>query len=68
MLLCDGGCDRGFHLYCLEPPLDSVPEGKWLCPSCTEQWYTSEAGSREVARALHASNVRIDRNLRRSTS
>ncbi|VEN39205.1 unnamed protein product [Callosobruchus maculatus] len=33
MLLCDG-CDQGFHMYCLEPPLDSVPEGAWYCPGC----------------------------------
>lgn len=34
MLLCDG-CDRGFHLECLNPPLDAVPEvEQWFCPTC----------------------------------
>jgi len=33
MLLCDG-CDRGWHMYCLEPKLDEVPEGDWFCPRC----------------------------------
>nr|CAH7721397.1 unnamed protein product [Callosobruchus chinensis] len=33
MLLCDG-CDQGFHMYCLEPPLDNIPEGAWYCPGC----------------------------------
>ena len=33
MLLCDG-CDRGFHIYCLTPPLAEIPEGEWLCSSC----------------------------------
>ncbi len=33
ILLCDS-CDRGFHLYCLTPPLPAVPEGDWLCPRC----------------------------------
>ncbi|CAH1991650.1 unnamed protein product [Acanthoscelides obtectus] len=33
MLLCDG-CDQGFHMYCLDPPLDNVPEGAWYCPGC----------------------------------
>ena len=65
LMLCDGGCNRGFHLHCLQPPLESVPEGKWSCEACTQRLYSSEAGSREVARALHASNVRIARNLRR---
>jgi len=30
MLLCDG-CDDGFHMSCLDPPLHSVPEGDWYC-------------------------------------
>lgn len=33
ILLCDG-CDREFHLYCLNPPLEQVPEGDWYCPDC----------------------------------
>ena len=36
MLLCDGGCARGYHLSCLN--LTSVPEGEtWLCPYCARQ-------------------------------
>ncbi len=35
MLLCDGAeCERAYHTKCLRPPLDAVPEGDWLCPSC----------------------------------
>lgn len=33
MLLCDG-CDRGHHMYCLKPPVKTVPEGDWFCPNC----------------------------------
>ncbi|KAJ1632671.1 hypothetical protein T492DRAFT_986739, partial [Pavlovales sp. CCMP2436] len=36
IILCDGGCDGGYHLLCLSPPLAEVPEGHWLCPSCAE--------------------------------
>ena len=32
MLVCD--CKAGYHIYCLKPPLDAVPEDDWLCPSC----------------------------------
>jgi hypothetical protein len=35
LLVCDG-CDHCYHLYCLEPTLDAVPEGDWFCPNCTE--------------------------------
>ncbi|TFK48358.1 RCC1/BLIP-II [Heliocybe sulcata] len=32
-LACDK-CDNPYHLKCLEPPLDAVPEGEWFCPQC----------------------------------
>ena len=28
MLLCDG-CDDAYHMFCLDPPLRSIPEGDW---------------------------------------
>ncbi|KAE8708267.1 Auxin-responsive GH3 family protein [Hibiscus syriacus] len=38
IILCDGVCDRGFHQYCLQPPLlkeDIPPDDEgWLCPGC----------------------------------
>ncbi|KAL3843880.1 hypothetical protein ACJIZ3_001283 [Penstemon smallii] len=38
IILCDGACERGFHQFCLEPPLlkDDIPPGdeSWLCPGC----------------------------------
>ncbi|GMJ06839.1 hypothetical protein HRI_004353100 [Hibiscus trionum] len=38
IILCDGPCDRGFHQYCLQPPLlkeDIPPDDEgWLCPGC----------------------------------
>jgi hypothetical protein len=30
MLLCDGGCDQGFHTDCLDPPLFEIPAGAIL--------------------------------------
>ncbi|KAG1752367.1 PLU-1-like protein-domain-containing protein [Suillus paluster] len=33
MLLCDG-CDCGFHIFCLDPPLTAIPKGQWFCHSC----------------------------------
>ncbi|KAG1748959.1 uncharacterized protein EDB91DRAFT_1111661 [Suillus paluster] len=38
LVYCDG-CPRAFHLWCLDPPMETVdlPElgEKWYCPSCT---------------------------------
>ncbi|XP_059443641.1 lysine-specific demethylase JMJ17 isoform X2 [Corylus avellana] len=33
MLLCDR-CNKGWHIYCLSPPLKQVPEGNWYCLEC----------------------------------
>ncbi|KAF2350689.1 Zinc finger RING-type [Trinorchestia longiramus] len=33
LLLCDG-CDLGYHMSCLRPPLRSVPVQEWFCPAC----------------------------------
>ncbi|ORX38192.1 hypothetical protein BD324DRAFT_619910 [Kockovaella imperatae] len=33
LMFCDG-CDRGWHSYCLNPPLVKPPKGQWLCPTC----------------------------------
>lgn len=35
MLLCDG-CDCGYHLECLTPPLSEVPIEEWFCPECSQ--------------------------------
>jgi histone-lysine N-methyltransferase MLL3 len=33
LLLCDE-CDISYHIYCMEPPLDYVPQGYWKCKWC----------------------------------
>ncbi|KAK9880899.1 hypothetical protein WA026_013230 [Henosepilachna vigintioctopunctata] len=34
LLLCDE-CDMGFHISCLNPPLEKIPdEDEWFCPGC----------------------------------
>lgn len=33
MILCDS-CDKPFHIFCLSPPLDSIPKGDWICNNC----------------------------------
>lgn len=34
MLICDH-CSTGWHMFCLSPPLESVPDSTWYCPACT---------------------------------
>lgn len=33
LLFCDY-CDRGYHMYCLLPPMNNPPEGAWICVLC----------------------------------
>jgi hypothetical protein len=33
LLLCDG-CDKGYHIFCLDPQLPRIPDDEWLCPDC----------------------------------
>uniref|UniRef100_A0A673JX44 PHD and ring finger domains 1 n=1 Tax=Sinocyclocheilus rhinocerous TaxID=307959 RepID=A0A673JX44_9TELE len=40
LLLCDG-CDAGYHMECLTPPLDAVPVEEWFCPECIANNRTS---------------------------
>ncbi|KAL6735240.1 hypothetical protein Aduo_005699 [Ancylostoma duodenale] len=34
-LLCCDNCPSSFHAYCINPPLEELPEDEWLCPRCT---------------------------------
>ena len=33
IILCDR-CDKGWHMFCLSPAMEKVPDGEWVCPSC----------------------------------
>jgi len=33
LLICDS-CNEGFHMFCLDPPLEEVPKGSWYCDRC----------------------------------
>ncbi|XP_075586394.1 LOW QUALITY PROTEIN: zinc finger protein ubi-d4 [Dermatophagoides farinae] len=44
LLFCDD-CDRGYHMYCLKPPLTEPPEGSWSCQICIEEYHTPKSTS-----------------------
>lgn len=39
LLFCDD-CDRGYHMYCLAPPLYNPPEGSWSCKLCNLEFHS----------------------------
>jgi len=38
LLFCDD-CDRGYHMYCLVPPMKVAPEGSWSCSICVDTFH-----------------------------
>merc|ERR1712223_367612 len=49
LLFCDD-CDRGYHMYCLVPPIKEPPEGSWSCNLCIENFHRKpEQGSGSTA-------------------
>ncbi|KAM7396487.1 hypothetical protein PAMP_019523 [Pampus punctatissimus] len=48
LLLCDG-CDSGYHMECLTPPLDAVPVEEWFCPECEANNRHSRGSAEEVS-------------------
>ena len=56
LIICDL-CVQGYHIFCLQPPLDRVPDGDWICPVCAAEGYTlqdafNRAEQREQLREL----------------
>ena len=33
-LLCCDICPLAYHLGCLIPPMEAIPDGEWSCPRC----------------------------------
>merc|ERR1719193_1925185 len=33
-LLCCDSCPNSYHLRCVEPPLEQIPDGEWTCHRC----------------------------------
>lgn len=70
MLLCDG-CDLGYHMACLTPPLEEVPIDQWLCPNCDDLLSDVEILFSEIDMPLEARHIptrasrssRLSRNL-----
>ncbi|NXC76555.1 PHRF1 protein, partial [Anhinga anhinga] len=48
LLLCDG-CDAGYHMECLNPPLSEVPVDEWFCPACAPVGVSAAADTDHVS-------------------
>ena len=64
IILCDR-CDRGCHLFCLNPPVAAVPEGQWVCPLCvleTQRDVAHRVGSMLTLDAFERSATNFQRS------
>lgn len=59
LLFCDA-CDKGFHMECLDPPLECLPKGRWICPICVP------APNRKRT-TRHHGNLEVGKRSRKST-
>ncbi|KAI7811756.1 hypothetical protein IRJ41_018820 [Triplophysa rosa] len=64
LLLCDG-CDAGYHMECLTPPLDAVPVEEWFCPECIAN--NRSSGSNQVSEEESSSLPTTSRSQSRPT-
>ncbi len=57
MRLCDA-CGTGWHMACLTPPLNKVPNGDYVCPRCPRDGVTVQdiAEERKRQKALQETN------------
>ncbi|KAG5684984.1 hypothetical protein PVAND_014187 [Polypedilum vanderplanki] len=56
MLLCDG-CDKGFHMDCLDPPLDQIPNNNWYCSACENNESDSSSDESEEVEEETANEI-----------
>lgn len=50
---CDGrGCNRSYHLKCINPPMDDVPIGLWYCSRCVKR--KIEFGVQSVSKGVES--------------
>lgn len=68
IMLCDR-CDAEYHTYCLNPPLDNVPEGNWFCPECValDKGYSDRPSGKDAEgvepESLEGEEEQEDRNM-----
>lgn len=55
-LLCCDACSLVYHMGCVRPVLDKIPEGDWYCPYCL---IDKMARITSVYKFIHVSNVII---------
>lgn len=58
MILCDM-CNRGYHIYCLKPPIESIDEieGDWFCHFCVPTSVTTTSKKNFPQKSINSVDV-----------
>ena len=60
IVLCDGTkCNKAFHIQCMTPPLDKLPEGDFFGPCCDASKRTQVKGSALASGRSHMRRMRL---------
>ena len=52
VLLCDS-CDAAYHMNCVIPPINNVPDGFWYCPICEAEAKKKKSTEKRVDKKEH---------------
>ena len=64
MILCDM-CNRGYHIYCLKPPIKSIEdvEGDWFCYTCVPRKSSGQQTLKSEPTTTTISNEELENRL-----
>ncbi|KAG0311309.1 hypothetical protein BGZ97_011943, partial [Linnemannia gamsii] len=62
MMMCEN-CDKGWHCYCLDPPLESVPTGAFYCDGCKERYPDRIPPRKKRKSGSHKKKVSTDQTI-----
>ena len=66
VLLCDR-CDAQYHLGCLDPKLDALPEFAWFCPVCAAEPYAGQSAAVEELASKQVDTMALPKHTVRVT-
>ena len=66
VLLCDR-CDAQYHLGCLDPKLDALPEFAWFCPVCAAEPYAGQSAAVEELASKQVDTMTLPKHTVRVT-
>ena len=65
LVLCDH-CDAPWHIYCVKPALETIPEGIWLCKRCND-WMDKTSSAKSLTATVEDEARKLADNTKTTT-